>query len=77
MRQQAMKTLFTVGILALIFSSTGLAGEGFDERQTCPVMPGRPVKEKFFVDYNGQRIYLCCAPCIKAFKKHPGKYLKN
>ena len=44
---------------------------------TCPVMPGTAVKDKFYVDYQGQRIYLCCRACVKAFKKHPGKFLKN
>lgn len=44
---------------------------------TCPVMPGERVKEKFYVDYEGERIYFCCRPCVKAFKKNPAKYLKN
>ena len=41
----------------------------------CPVMPGERAKEKFFVDYQGKRIHLCCRNCVKAFKKHPEKYL--
>ena len=44
---------------------------------TCPVMLGERVKEKFYVDYNGEQIHFCCRPCVKAFKKNPGKYLKN
>lgn len=44
---------------------------------TCPVMPGERTKEKFFVDYQGKRIYLCCRNCVIAFKKRPEKYLKN
>ena len=43
----------------------------------CPVMPGEAVKEKFHVDYQGKRIYLCCRNCVRAFKKRPEKYLKN
>lgn len=43
----------------------------------CPVMPGHAVKEKFFVDYEGERIYFCCRSCVKSFKKHPERYLKN
>ena len=43
----------------------------------CPVMPGSLVKEKFYVDYRGERIYLCCRACEKAFKKNPERYLKN
>jgi YHS domain-containing protein len=78
MRKRTLKTLFVaVGVALVVFVSAGLAWGTFDEKQTCPVMPGRLVKEKFFVDYNGKRTYLCCAPCVKAFKKHPEKYLKN
>ena len=44
---------------------------------TCPVMPGERVKEKFYADQEGERIYFCCRPCVKAFKKNPAKYLKN
>ncbi len=43
----------------------------------CPVMPGHKVKEKFFADYQGRRIYLCCRSCVKAFKKDPARYLQN
>lgn len=43
----------------------------------CPVMPGERAKEKFYVDYQGKRIYLCCRHCMVAFKRHPEKYLKN
>jgi len=40
----------------VIFASSGLAWGAFDEKQTCPVMPGQPVKGQFFVDYSGKRI---------------------
>lgn len=78
MRKRTFKILFVVvGAAFVILASSGLVWGGVEKGQTCPVMPGRLVKEKFFVDYNGKRIYLCCAPCVKAFKKHPKKYLKN
>ena len=40
----------------------------------CIVMPGNAVKEKFFADYKGERIFFCCRACVKAFKKNPEKY---
>ena len=43
----------------------------------CSVMPGEQAKEKFYVDYMGQRIHMCCRNCERRFKKHPEKYLKN
>lgn len=42
---------------------------------TCPVMKNRRAKKKFYVDYEGQRIYLCCRNCVNSFKKHPERYL--
>ncbi|OGX12958.1 MAG: hypothetical protein A2351_08580 [Omnitrophica bacterium RIFOXYB12_FULL_50_7] len=69
--------LAAAGAVLAVMASSGPAWCGFEKGQTCPVMPGRPVKENFFVDYNGKRVYLCCAPCVKAFKKHPEKYSKN
>jgi YHS domain-containing protein len=78
MRKRAFKMLFvTAGVVLAVLGSSGLAQGGIEKGQTCLVMPGRPVKEKFFVDYNGKRTYLCCASCVKAFKKNPEKYLKN
>jgi YHS domain-containing protein len=29
------------------------------------------------VDYEGQRVYFCCAACIEEFNKNPEKYLKK
>jgi YHS domain-containing protein len=42
----------------------------------CPVMGGEIDKTKF-VDFNGKRIYVCCAGCLDEFKKNPEKYLKK
>lgn len=44
---------------------------------TCPVMEGKPVNERLFVDYQGFRIFVCCGTCVKAVRKDPGKYLKR
>ena len=42
---------------------------------SCPVMPGERISKKFFVDYHGERVYLCCRNCVRKFKKHPERYL--
>lgn len=44
-------------------------------KATCPVMQGERVSKKFYVDHEGERIYLCCRPCIRAFKRNPEKYM--
>jgi YHS domain-containing protein len=78
MKKQTFKIFFAIaGVVLTVLAGSGSAWGGIAKGQTCPVMIGRPVKEKFFVDYKGERTYLCCAPCVKAFKKNPEKYLKN
>lgn len=74
-----MKRIFFVLSLSIALAG-GLplrANAQFAKNTMCPVMPGDRVKEKFFVDYQGERIYLCCRNCVKAFKRHPERYLKN
>ena len=41
---------------------------------TCPVL-GEPIDKNLYVDYNGKRIYVCCADCIEKVKKNPEKYI--
>ena len=43
---------------------------------TCPVLGGK-IDKKVYTDYNGKRVYFCCAGCIEQFKKEPDKYLKK
>ena len=74
------KSYFVLGLLLLAVFLGGIATPGFSQitsHTTCPVMPGERVKEKFYVDYHGKRIHLCCRNCVIAFKKRPQKYLKN
>ena len=65
-------------ILVMIFGlGLSVSAHALEPMGNCPVMPGHAAKEKFFVDYQGKRIHLCCRSCVKAFKKHPERYLKN
>jgi YHS domain-containing protein len=58
------------------FSGIAFAGEAqFNPQTVCPVMGGK-VNKDLYVDYQGQRIYLCCPGCKKAFLKEPEKYMK-
>ena len=43
---------------------------------TCPVT-GDPIDKQYFVDYNGKRVYFCCANCPAEFSKDPDKYIKK
>ena len=66
--------LTTVMMLAS-FSDGEEAGRITAKPQTlCPVMEGRKVSSRLYVDYEGERIYVCCVPCVKALKKNPVKF---
>lgn len=44
---------------------------------TCPVMVSNPVDDSLYIDYQGERIFFCCKPCVEAFTESPEKYLGN
>ena len=72
------RIIFSICLSILIIGSAPfLANAQFMKNAMCPVMPGERVREKFYVDYQGERIYLCCRNCVKAFKRHPEKYLSR
>jgi len=43
----------------------------------CPVMTGEEIDKTLFFDYEGKRIYVCCAGCIARIKKDPAKSVKQ
>ena len=42
----------------------------------CPVMGG-PIDTRFYADFNGMRIYVCCEGCIYQLKRTPKLYVKT
>ncbi len=72
-----MLSFFTV--LAMTASSLFADNHQHEEKtqnaqSLCPVM-GKEVNKDVYTDYEGERIYFCCAPCIEEFKKNPEKYM--
>ena len=82
-----MKAIHTVVMLAVVLGAVGLfamgckkteppetapaaAGQPEIAQKICPVMGG-PLDPNIYTDYNGRRIYFCCASCPKAFEKDP------
>jgi YHS domain-containing protein len=63
---------FALGTLALPTDSA-LAGK---PQTKCPVL-GNPINKDIYTDYQGKRIYFCCASCPQEFKKDPAKYMKK
>ncbi|UCF14920.1 MAG: YHS domain-containing protein [Phycisphaerales bacterium] len=45
------------------------------EQTTCPVMEGNKINEKYFVEYQGKKVYFCCPGCDDKFLADPEKYL--
>ncbi|MCH7612932.1 MAG: cation transporter [Candidatus Marinimicrobia bacterium] len=42
----------------------------------CPVTES-PADSSVFVEYNGQKVFFCCAGCIPSFQEDPESYLKT
>ncbi len=51
-------------------------GKASIQQKTCPVT-GEPADQNVFLDYQGKRIYFCCAACKEKFQKSPQPYLKK
>lgn len=45
-------------------------------QKNCPVMDG-PINKDLFTEYQGKKVYFCCASCKEAFEKEPEKYLSK
>jgi YHS domain-containing protein len=44
------------------------------EQTICPVMKGA-INKNLFTEYNGKKVYFCCAGCKEKFEKEPEKYI--
>lgn len=73
---QFKKVFLVLGLVLtlslLIFSGVSQA----KDQTTCPVIGGQ-INKNIYADYQGNRVYFCCPPCIKEFKKDPDKYVKK
>ncbi len=43
----------------------------------CPVMPEEAVDPAIYTDYEGRRVYFCCAKCRRQFLENPEPYLDH
>ncbi len=51
-----------------------LENQSLAPQKTCPVMGG-VINRELFADYQGQRVFFCCAGCKAPFEEEPEKYL--
>jgi YHS domain-containing protein len=73
-----MKKLIIMAI-AILFLLPGIvfsAEKELKPQTTCPVL-GDKIDKNVYLDYEGQRIYFCCAGCKDTFLKDPEKYFKK
>jgi len=76
-RMTHLKKFFLISGLILCLSLLILPGASVAKDQTkCPVMGGL-VNKNLYADYEGNRVYFCCPPCLKEFKKNPDPYVKK
>jgi len=68
------KVLAVLAVFFFVFGVLPAAAEV--EQEKCPIMGYKPT-EKLFVDYQGKRIYFCCASCPETFMKDPDTYLQK
>ncbi len=78
MKKRTRVMVVSVVVFAFLFAASGLllAKETKEAQQRCVVMGGK-VNKDVYVDYQGQRVYFCCAACIDEFNKNPEKYLQK
>ncbi len=80
------KTLLTIAVLLLTLSVAVAADDAkpadtakapeLKAQTICPVMGGK-IDSTIYTDIQGQRVYLCCAGCIKPMQKDPDKYFQK
>jgi YHS domain-containing protein len=67
-------------VILVLFTALSLGAVSLSYAQkaqtTCPVMGGN-INKEIYTDYQGKRVYFCCAACVPEFKKNPDKYLKK
>jgi YHS domain-containing protein len=69
MRKSTKIILTLIVLFAFAFASISLGLASESKQTKCPIR-GSTINQ-------GKRIYFCCPPCIKEFKKDPEKYMKD
>lgn len=44
-------------------------------QKTCPIMDGNPIDAAIFIEYQGKKVYFCCADCKEKFLENPEEYI--
>jgi YHS domain-containing protein len=71
---KSLSSIILLGFLLAMMPSSAMS-KGANQTN-CPVMEGT-INKNIYADYKGKRVYFCCPPCLKAFKKDPDTYMKK
>ncbi len=63
-------------LLLFVYGGTALADPAGHPQRLCPVLGGE-IDPSAYVDYEGKRVYFCCAGCKETFLRAPDKYMKD
>ncbi len=55
--------------------ATEEAGSQAPKAQTTDAFSGNPINRSIYADYQGKRIYFCCANSKKQFENDPERYI--
>jgi len=71
----AQLVILCTGAMFMTAMAAEKGAEPVVKKQTmCPVMGGK-INSAVYADYEGKRVYFCCAGCVEKFKKDPAKYV--
>jgi len=59
---------------AVTTAKTAVAAAPTIVQTICPVMGGA-IDKAVYTEYQGKKVYFCCAACIKKFQDAPEKYV--
>jgi YHS domain-containing protein len=76
-RYSSVISMLLVAVFAVATLAVAAEPAAKGQPQTmCPVLAGK-IDKKVYEDYQGKRVYFCCASCKEDFLKDPTGYIKK
>ena len=68
--------ILSIAIILTVLGGAVLAKQEGQPQTLCPVLGGE-IDKSAYVDYEGKRVYFCCAGCKATFMEKPDKYIED
>lgn len=68
--------LFAGLLASFVFGVAAPVVHAQEKNKVCPIMTEDEIDEEEVVEFEGQKVYLCCTKCSKIWKKNPKYFLK-